>query len=255
MNTVDPPRAPDLEDALTELAGLLLATPSVDQLLGDLARLASGVLTTPVVCGITLDQDSLPMTVASGGPLASHLDEVQYGADDGPCLEAMRTGRRVEAVDFATERRWGSYPAHAVSYGARSSLSMPLSVNGRSRGALNLYAVEPHAFDDESERRAAMYSAQVAALLTVAVRQSEQVQLTEQLREALASRAVIDQALGILMAQEQTTHDTAFALLRSSSQHQNRKLRDIATDIVRAVSGQDPEPGSFGVRSADAGSS
>jgi AmiR/NasT family two-component response regulator len=69
--------------------------------------------------------------------------------------------------------------------------------------------------------------------------------LTDQLRDALASRSVIDQALGILMDQQRCDADQAFELLRNASQHRNRILRDAAADIVRAVSGREPHPGPF----------
>jgi GAF domain-containing protein len=239
------PETPELVEALAELANLMMATPSISTLLDDLARLAATVVTPPAACGITLAQDHLPLTVASSDPLAAHVDEVQYGEDQGPCLQAMRTGETVLVGDLATERRWGAYPTHALSYGIHSSLSLPLTVNGDSRGALNLYATTVRAFGAPEQQRAGLFAGQASASLTVITRQTQQVQLTEQLRDALATRAVIDQALGILMGQNRCDHDTAFAILRTSSQHQNRKLHDIATDIVKAVTGNSPTPAHF----------
>lgn len=240
MDPVEDTSLPDLAEGLAELARLMLATPSVSGLLDDLAGLAAKVITPPGVCGITLEQEHLPITVASSGQVASQLDEVQYGMDEGPCLEALRTGQTVGVPDLAVERRWGAYPAHALAHGARSSMSFPLAVNGSARGALNLYASTAHAFGADARRRATLFAAQASAVLTVTLRQAQQVNLSGQLREALATRAVIDQAIGILMAQDHCDHDTAFAILRSSSQNQNRKLRDVAAEIVRGISGGDP---------------
>jgi GAF domain-containing protein len=239
------PGVPVLTDALTELANLLVATPGMDRFLTDLARVAGAVITPPAACGITLAEDHRPLTVASSDPLAAHVDEVQYGQDQGPCLQAMRTGEIVLAADMSTEQRWGAYPAHALSYGVRSSLSLPLTINGYTRGALNLYAGTVHAFGPSQQRHAKLFAGPASAALTVITRQVHQVQLTEQLHDALATRAVIDQALGILMGHNRCDFDTAFAILRTSSQHQNRKLRDVATDIVKAVSGVDPQPPPF----------
>jgi AmiR/NasT family two-component response regulator len=86
-----------------------------------------------------------------------------------------------------------------------------------------------------------MFAIQASAVLTVALRQAQQAQLTDQLREALATRSGIDQALGILMAQQGCDPETAFAILRDTSQHQNRKLRHVAGDIVEAVTGRQPQ--------------
>jgi GAF domain-containing protein len=236
-----PPGGTDLADALTELADLMIATPSMDKFLNDLARLATGVIAPPASCGITLAQADQPLTVASSGPLAAHVDEVQYGHGEGPCLQAMHTGKTVMSLDLTTEQRWGPYPAHALSYGVHSSLSLPLTVNGDTRGALNLYAVTAHAFGPSEQQHAELFAGAASATLTVVTRQGQQVLLSEQLRGALATRAVIDQALGILMGHNSCDSDAAFAILRESSQHQNRKLHDVATDIVKAVSGNDPQ--------------
>ncbi len=128
----------------------------------------------------------------------------------------------------------------------RSSLSVPPYSNRQAIGALNLYAATPHAFDDPTEiAQVSALAAQADAVLSVVTNQADQVQLTEQLREALPSRSAIDQAIGILMGHQRCTATEAFALLRTASQHGNRKLRDIAADIVTSVSGQPPEPSPF----------
>ena len=231
----------DLSAALTELASLMLATPTVTQLLDEVARLAADVVTPAGSCGITLRTDNTPLTVVNSDALAAHVDEVQYDQGEGPCLESLRTGQVVLVADVTTEHRWGSYPAHALGYGVRSSLSLPLAVNGDVCGALNVYSGTAQAFGAEQRRKAEMFAIQASAVLTVALRQAKQAQLTDQLREALATRSGIDQALGILMAQQGCDPETAFSILRDTSQHQNRKLRHVAGDIVEAVSGRQPQ--------------
>jgi GAF domain-containing protein len=231
----------DLLAALTELASLVLATTAVTQLLEEAARLATGVITPRASCGITLQTDGAPLTVVNSDALAAHLDELQYGEDEGPCLESLRSGQVVVVTDIHDEHRWGSYPAHALGYGVRSSLSLPLFVNGDSRGALNLYSKTKDAFGSDQRHSAEVFAIQASTVLTMAVHQAQQTQLTDQLRDALASRAGIDQALGILMAQQGCNRDTAFTILRNASQLQNRKIRDIAVDIVQAVSGEPPQ--------------
>jgi len=231
----------ELAQALTELTHLMLATPSVEQMLDRAAALAGAVIHPPASCGITVNRDQ-PYTIAASDQLAAHVDEVQYGAGDGPCLQTLRTGKAVHVVDMATERRWDAYPAHAMAYGVRSSLSLPLRGDSAIQGALNLYATSPHAFNDGAQLRAELFTSHVSALLTAVARQARQVQLSDQLRGALAARTVIDQAVGIVMDQQRCDAARAFELLREASQHQNRKLREIAGDIVTAVSGGPPRP-------------
>ena len=132
----------------------------------------------------------------------------------------------------------------AAASGIRSCLSLPLSAEGII-GALNLYAPVPDAFGEAEIRRAEVFAASASAALALAARQASATVLTGQLREALASRAVIDQAIGIIMAQERCTSDEAFGILRNASQNRNLKLREIAHQIVTSVSGQPPQPGPF----------
>ncbi|MGH3315686.1 MAG: GAF and ANTAR domain-containing protein [Nocardioidaceae bacterium] len=235
----------DLAEALAELTSMMLSTAGVEELLEHLAKLAAERVAPAAACGITLQQDHQPATVACIGPIAAYVDEIQYGRDEGPCLQSMRTGDTVLVGDLVDERRWGSYPGDALAAGVRASLSLPLVVDGEPRGALNLYALQPDAFGPDDLDRADLLATQASAALTVAVRHAQQVQLTEQLREALVQRAVIDQALGILMAEQGCDPDTAFAILREASQHQNRKLRDVAAEIVESVAGGATGPTPF----------
>lgn len=231
--------------ALPELVSLMLSTSGVDDFLRELAAVAAASV-DHASCGITLQRDGQPLTVASSDELASAVDEVQYGSGEGPCLESMGTGEVVDVPDMGAEQRWGGYVPHALGYGVASSLSLPLSAQGAPAGALNLYARTAHAFDDLGDRtRAASLAAQASAVLTVITRQAAQAQLTAQLRETLASRGVIDQAIGILMGQQRCSASAAFAVLRTASQHRNRKLRDIAADVITSATGAPPEPPSF----------
>jgi len=218
----------------------------MEAVMGSLADHAAGSMELPVSCGITVRRENRPVTVASSDAFARALDEAQYGKDQGPCLEAMSTGVVITVPDLAVERRWDGYPAHAFSYGLRSSLSLPLCVEAESLGALNLYARAAHAFSGVAELAAATaMAAQGSAILGMVMHLDQQVEVTEQLREALVSRSVIDQAMGIIMAQQRCTDSAAFAILRKASQNRNRKLRDIATDIVTSVGGRPPEPTTF----------
>jgi GAF domain-containing protein len=146
----------------------------------------------------------------------------------------MRDGVVVRVRDMSTEDRWGPYPALAAQVGVRSSLSLPLLVEDRSRGALNLYSTRPGAFDTADEDVAARWAGQAAGALAVALRIAASDDRVEQLRGGLDTRTVIGQAIGLLMAQERCTAEQAFGLLRVASQRRNVKLRDVAAQMVAA---------------------
>ena len=242
-----PPDTTGPPEALPELVALLLSTSSVEDALADLARVAAASFTgAPVSCGVTLRRDRQPLTVASSDDLARAMDEVQYGQGTGPCLESLETGQIVSVPDLTAETRWDGYTAHALAHGVASSLSLPLTADGTSIGALNLYSGAARTFEAAAVlAQVTALAAQGSAVLTVVLRQARQAQLTDQLRESLTSRAVIDQAIGIIMAQQRCRASEAFGYLRTASQNRNRKLRDIAADVITSATGAPPEPTPF----------
>jgi GAF domain-containing protein len=231
-----------LAAAYGELLSVLAETPTVETFLDQVVALAARVVTPAAACGLTMRRDGHPVTVANSSPLAGQVDEIQYGADEGPCLDALRGGGAVEVDDLAVDGRWPRYQPHAVAHGVASSLSLPLAVDGQTIGALNLYSPQRHAFTDPERQHSVAFAAQCAAALTLTLRHADQAQVRRQLGDAMASRSIIDQAIGILMGQQRCTATEAFDLLRQASQHRNRKLRDIAADIITNVTGAPPQP-------------
>jgi len=221
--------------ALSELAGLLLSTRTFEDLVQGVAELSVRTLGPAATCGITLAQDGRVITVGASDSLAIQLDEQQYEHHTGPCLEALKIGEVVEAVDLAEETRWAVYPAVAMSYGIRSVLSTPLIVNDQPVGVLNLYARTALAFSDVDRQLALLLAGQATIAITAALRHYDEITLSDHLRTALSSRSVIDQAIGILMGQQRCGPEEAFALLRAASQQRNIKLREVAANLVATI--------------------
>jgi GAF domain-containing protein len=237
------PSADVFDDQITaadELFELLTATDTFDSFLQELAVLAAREVGGDLSCGITARTDRHPLTVASSDALAAQLDEMQYADGIGPCMHAMNTGEVVQIDDLASDERWGAYRSDAYAHGLRSSLSMPIGANGQIVGALNLYSTEPRSFTEEHRTRSARFADRAAGALSVAARMAAQVRLSDQLRQALESRAVIDQAIGVIMAQQRCSAEQAFAVLRSASQNRNIKLRTVATGIVGSLQQRAP---------------
>lgn len=238
----DPPvPASDID----ELHSSLLKTESVEQFLADLAALAAGEPADGVSCGITVQSQGQPFTAGYSDDLAARADEVQYKADRGPCLHALRDQHIVRVDHIDSEARWPEFETLARSLGLRSCLAVPLpdgQGGNHSLGAINLYARDAAAFDGDETRRAVRFARNAAGALALARRLAAYVALTAQLRSAMAARSVIDQALGIIMAREGCGQDRAFEILRAASQRSNVKIRDIATSMVTRVSGEPPRP-------------
>ena len=145
---------------------------------------------------------------------------------EGPCIDAFRTGTMVNVPDHNTETRWPRFTQRCLAdTPVRSGVGLPLLVGKRAIGALDLYADRPHAFNDEDRAAAALFASHAAVALVA-------VQDRINLERALATRDVIGQAKGILMAESHVTGDQAFDMLKRASQHLNQKLNSIAQDIV-----------------------
>jgi GAF domain-containing protein len=231
------PESAVASSAVAELQQLLLATEDITGFLDQLAALTVKVLPGEVSCGITLRRDHGAFTVASSDSRASQVDEIQYGHDEGPCLRSLATGQVVAVDDLAEDDRWGGYRMPALGHGIRSSLSLPLRTDGEVLGALNIYATTPRAFGPAEQLVARRFADEASRALELTVRMAEGSEMSAQLQAALASRSVIDQAVGIIMGQNRCTVDEAFEVLGSISQNRNVKLRDIAVDMVTSVSG------------------
>ena len=233
----------DVQEDLAGMQDALLNTENVEQFLHELAVLSARVVGDGLCCGMTLRQHGRgPVTAACTDPLASKADDIQYRAGDGPCLHAMRSGERVCIDDMTRHHRWPRFSGQAVSLGIRSSLSLPMIADGVPVGVLNWYARRPNAFGPAEIRHAEEFGGHASGALALALRMASCVDLNHQLRSSITSRAVIDQALGVIMATERCAQDEAFALLRTVSQNTNIKLREVAATIVTNVSGKPPPP-------------
>ena len=233
----------DVQEDLAGMQDALLNTENVEQFLHELAVLSARVVGDGLCCGMTLRQHGRgPVTAACTDPLASKADDIQYRTGDGPCLHAMRSGERVRIDDMTRHHRWPRFSGQAVSLGIRSSLSLPMIADGVPVGVLNWYARRPNAFGPAEIRHAEEFAGHASGALALALRMASCVDLNHQLRSSITSRAVIDQALGVIMATERCAQDEAFALLRTVSQNTNIKLREVAATIVTSVSGKPLRP-------------
>jgi GAF domain-containing protein len=220
-----------------ELSRVALVDRTLNEVLTDITRIAVSGIPGAEATSITLLRNDKAFTAAYHGEMALAADELQYEKGYGPCMDAGRGGVLLRVDDMQTEERWPDYVRHAqVEAGVRSSLSVPLPYQGSSIGALNNYSTKPNAFASPESLRAGL---EVAEVVAVAVANADaHWQLGEQARNmriAMDSRAVIEQAKGVLMAQRHVDADQAFEILREASQRYNRKLRDIASGIVQGT--------------------
>lgn len=226
--------------AITELQTLLLDTAGVEEFVDGVARAAARHVGRASSATITLRRQGRPTLVAASDPHAAVCDEIEYAADDGPCLSSIDQGQALHVPDIARDTRWPAWRAAALERGFASAAALPREVRPGVHIALNLYATEVHAWDVAALAVADVYADEIARTVALCLRSTDQVELNADLRAALVSRAVIDQAIGVVMAQNRCTAEEALAILRSASRHRKVKLREVASVVVEAVTGSSP---------------
>jgi len=214
-----------LADVMGEVARLLERPQTVEEqlelVLGAAADTIDGVDAASIS---VLHRDGRVETLAGTDPLTFKLDQAQYDLNEGPCLEALRGEPFQRVDDMPQERRWPRYAQAAVAEGVHSQMAVELYADERSIGGLNLYSREAHAFDEDT-RHAAWLFATHAALAMGRTRQAQN------LNQALVTRKVIGQAIGIVMHRFELDEDRAFEFLVRVSRNSNKKLRDVASEI------------------------
>jgi GAF domain-containing protein len=237
VSSLSPTDGDELERRLEVLSKLLLTDEPLDHALQRVAQLAVATITGCDRADVTLVTEDRAgrrdgARTDGDGP---GLDRLQLALGEGPIFDAMRTCTPVRVDALRAEARWPEFCRRAAESGTASCLVVPLLLHDDPIGALNLYGDEQGAFDENAERVGTMFAAQAAVVLANAQLHQACVDLTGQLEQALESRAVIDQAKGILMERQGVGPGDAFEALRRRSQAENRKVRELAQELVDAV--------------------
>ncbi|HEV2797668.1 MAG TPA: GAF and ANTAR domain-containing protein [Nocardioides sp.] len=226
--------------ALTEASKLVNTPPTLDETLDAITR--SALLTVPGFdhVGISIThRDGTIETRSVTDDLVRELDRLQYTLAEGPCYDSIR-GAGVTIVENARhDQRWPRYMPEAVKRGLRAQLAVGLYADGDSLGGINLYSTQADEIADEAVGIAELFAAQAAIALG---RSREALQM----HEALESRKVIGQALGLLMERYEMNEERAFQFLTRASSTSNTKLRDVAAELVATANerpgGKRPKP-------------
>lgn len=220
------------------LTGALLASGSVADVLARVVAAVRRVVPGADMVSVTLrDGDGRFHTPVETDPAASSIDEAQYTSGCGPCVEAARADGPALAFsdDLAAESRWSDFAHAAVGHGFHSVLAISLipdAVPPRLPGALNVYATDRRAFTFADRDRLILLATHASLALATCVAVSDAGLQETQLRQAIASRDVIGQAKGILMARRGLTAEEAFDVLRRTSQDLNVKLVELAGTVT-----------------------
>lgn len=222
-----------LAKSLHALSGFLVGEETPRAALLRIAQLGEAAVPGAEATGLTLvDENGRAQTAVFTSEKAPEVDQVQYDEGDGPCLHAYQQRVPVRIDSNHTDSRWPSFSAQAADRGVLSSLSIPLMIEDRPLGAINFYGFVEGAFSEADEGVASGFAAQAAIVVANAQAYWGAHARSLNLDEAMRSRAVIEQAKGIIMARSGMSPEGAFDVLVRASQQENRKLRAIAAELV-----------------------
>ena len=224
-----------LIDAIREFTHTILNPYDLDDLLDRLTRRVTSALGASGA-GIMLERRTNELEFAAASDASvREVERVQDRMGEGACHEAFMTNRIVVVNDLRETQRWPSYRRGAVELGLLSVIGVPLNTWGRTIGVLNVYRDRAGRWSADDVDACEILAAMGAGYILNATEIREQHELTENLQAALDSRGVIERAKGILMARQGIDAETAFKALRQASMDSNRKLREIAQDLVEAT--------------------
>ena len=223
--------------AIAALSTLLIESATLDDTLRHVCETVVQQVEPAAEASVTLVRNGKPVTHGATSELPRSADQRQYAAGCGPCLDAALGNQPVIVGDAATDDRWPEVLPGIASDGIRSSLSIPLPVQGEAIGSLNIYARTAHAFTAEMLTVGQRLASYAAVVVANAVAFANVTEAARNMQTAMESRAAIEQAKGIIMARAGCDADTAFGLMVQQSQYENRKLRDIAAELVDRAAG------------------
>jgi GAF domain-containing protein len=216
---------------LDELTRVVVDTPATQDVLDQLIGLLHDAIPDLTAVSVTVVEDGAFRTAASTGPKARQVDEHEYHTEQGPCIDALRTGRVQIAEDVLADDRWPGFSEAAARVGFRSVAGLPLPADDRTVGALNLYAAEPGRLHDALPL-ADRLTGPLGTIVANAIAYASARRLGDDLQRELADLASIEQAVGVLMATRRCDADTAASLLRQAAEATGRSVDEVAEAIV-----------------------
>jgi GAF domain-containing protein len=228
----------DLSVGLRGIAGLVAGGRGVPELLGDVAQFAAQAIPGADGAGVAIVHvgEGAPRVQAwaATAPFVNDIATVQYDKlHEGPGFTCMESGRPIVSGSLGSDGRWPHFGGRVARMTVHSALALPLLVGARAIGVISTYAHQRDAFGDHAVALGVQFAASAAVSIYNRQLLDQALERTKQLQHALGSRAVIDQAIGIIRGRTGVDAETAFDELTRLSQAQNTKLHAIADRIIR----------------------
>jgi GAF domain-containing protein len=225
----------DVRHALTELGKLRFGELPIDEGLKEIVRTTHSIFDVDGAGLMLTDSEQHLRNVASSDRRLDRLEELQIEHDEGPCITAFEDKQLVCAEDLDEESRWPTFSPAAVKQGVRAVLASPIPYNRDAIGVVAVLSETRHPWTPEGELALMAFTDLAALLIATMMHREQQSELATQLQGALDSRAIIEQAKGVLIGRDGLSSRQAYERLRQQARTERRKLADVAVETVRAA--------------------
>jgi GAF domain-containing protein len=226
----------DVRQALNDLGRLRFGEMRVEEAMHQIVRTTHAIFSVDGAGLMLADTEHQLRNAAVSDERVRHLEELQIEHREGPCITAFEDKMLVGAPDLTTESRWPSFSKAAVDRGVRAVLASPIPYNQDAVGVVAVLSQEEHPWSAEAELALLAFTDLAALLIASMMLGEQQTELAEQLQGALNSRAVIEQAKGVLIGRHGLSAQGAYEQIRAQARAERRKVATVAAELVgRAV--------------------
>jgi GAF domain-containing protein len=225
----------DVRHALNELGKLRFGEMRVEEAMHHIVQTTHAIFDVDGAGLMLADIDHHLLNAAVSDDRMKHLEELQIRHQEGPCISAFDDKELVRAEDLSSEQRWPSFSKHAVARGVRAVLASPIPYNQDAVGVVAVMSEDRRPWSAEAELALLAFTDLAALLIATMLMGEQQTELASQLQSALNSRAIIEQAKGVLIGQQGISAHAAYVQLRAQARSERRKIAIVAAELVRGA--------------------
>jgi len=223
----------DVSHALTELGRLRFGEMRVDEAMHQIVQTTHRIFSVDGAGLMLAAGEHHLRNAAVSDDRMQHLEDLQIRHQEGPCITSFDDKVLVGAEDLTSDPRWPSFSRAAVERGVRAVLASPIPYNQDAVGVVAVLSLERHPWSAEAELALLAFTDLAALLIATMLMGEQQTVLAAQLQSALNSRAVIEQAKGVLIGQQGLSANAAYERIRAQARAERRKIAVVAAELVR----------------------
>jgi GAF domain-containing protein len=229
----------DVRHALNELGRLRFGEMRVEEGMHQIVQTTHAIFSVDGAGLMLADGEHHLRSAAMSDPRMGHLEELQIIHSEGPCISAFEDKVLVGAEDLTSDPRWPSFAEAALARGVRAVLASPIPYNQDAIGVVAVLSEDRHPWSGEAELALLAFTDLAALLIASMMMGEQQTELAGQLQNALNSRAIIEQAKGVLIGQQGLSPHAAYEQIRAQARAERRKIAVVSAELVRGAVRED----------------